>query len=125
MVQLQYIEYFISQHKQTRCRVTKSPEYESLYALINPHFLVTGKRNLTRKHAALDPGQNDCISLTHDPDLWPWPSIPCKLWSPPTHMQKAKVKGQLVQNIEWTQTDRQMDRGDRITEIANAIANHM
>ena len=59
-----------------------------------PHTLLTGSVELTRK-TAVDRGWTDRISLTHDLDLdlWPWPLIPCELWSWTTHTQMFKVKG--------------------------------
>ena len=39
--------------------------------------------------------------------VWPWPSIPCKLWSWPTGMQKFKANGQLIPNR--VETDRRME----------------
>jgi len=52
----------------------------------------------------------DHISLTNnfDLDLWPWPSIPCKLQSWPTHVKKFKVNGHVGQSVtktEWKQAD--------------------
>jgi len=38
-------------------------------------------------------------------------------------MQKCKVNGQSVTKIEWKQTDRRTDGGDRITSLANAVGN--
>jgi len=37
------------------------------------------------------------------PKCWPCSSIPCELWSWPTHIAK-EAEGQLVQKIEWKQT---------------------
>ena len=67
-----------------------------------------------------------------DLDLWPWPSIPCKLWLWPTHTQKFMVNSQSIPKIEWKQTDRrtngqtdgQTDEGDYITSLANAIGKY-
>ena len=39
------------------------------------------------------------------------------------HMQKFKVNGQSVPKIEWKQTDRRTDGGDRITSLVNEVGN--
>ena len=39
-------------------------------------LLQTFTRLHTRKQTALDRGQTDRITLTHDLDLWPWPLVP-------------------------------------------------
>jgi len=49
-------------------------------------------------------------SLTFDLDRWPQLSIPGKLWTWPTYRQKREFKGQLVQNKDLKQTDRQTDQ---------------
>ena len=54
----------------------------------------------TRK-AALDRGQTDLISLTHDLGLL-FPQAMVISW--PTHMQKIKVRGRF-KNLPWIQTD--------------------
>ena len=80
-----------------------------------------------RNKTSLDRGWTNQISLTHDLDLHllPWPSIPCELWSLPSHMQKFKVNSRSVLTIDWKQTDGQTDRDDCITSVANAVGNQL
>ena len=73
------------------------------------------------KKTALDRRRTDRIILTHNLDLWPWLSIPCELWSWPTHMKKLKVNGQSIPKIEQNQ----MDRGDWITCHIDAVGKHL
>jgi len=40
-------------------------------------------------------------------------------------MQKFKVNGKSVSKIEWKQTDRRIDGGDRITSLANAVGKNV
>jgi len=46
-------------------------------------------------------------TLTFDLDLWPWISSPNELW--PTRTIKLKLTGQLVQKIEWVETNGRTD----------------
>ena len=64
---------------------------------------------------------NLILNLILAPDLWPWPSI---LW---VIRRQFKVSGQSVQTIQWKQTDgadRQADRANCITFLANAVGNN-
>ena len=81
----------------------------------------------TRKNYPRYRGRTHRISLIHDldPDLWPWASNLCKLWSWPTHVLTFKVNGHSAAKIEWKQTDGQTDGCDCITSLANAVGNNL
>ena len=68
-----------------------------------------------RKNALIR-GRTDCISLTHNLDFSPLRAMV---------MQKFTVNSQSVSKIEWKQTDRQTDGGDRITCLANAVGKNV
>jgi len=93
------------------------------YDLYKWHTLITNWEK-----TSIDRGRTERISLTHDLDLdlhvSPWPSIPCKLWSWPTHKQKFKVNGQSVPKIEWKQTDARTDGRTEAITLPRSLMNN-
>ena len=76
----------------------------------------------TRKQTALERGRTNHISMTHDPDLQ---SLKGMVMTYHTHKKIFKVNDQSVPKMEWKQMDRQTDRGDCITSLANADGKNM
>ena len=78
--------------------LAKNPSMSTTYRFSSALKLISNSK------AALDWGRTDGITLTHDLDLWPWPPIPCELWSVCHYLlnlQKFEVNGQSVPRIEW------------------------
>ena len=105
-VQWRHFSGVVDRFKNTYVEFLQDAVHQKLFKSVYFHGVI---KNTLEKLPSIEVGPT-IISLTHDVDLWPWPSIPCKLWPWHTHVQKFKVNGQSVPKLEWKQTAGRTDR---------------